>query len=119
MKRGAQLALEMLCEMGFWKEGEVAMTGRRIGRWRVVERGEREWLDGRGAREDVRRRRREAVVIHDGEGAVGSEDVYMRGGGGEERPVDELGRDAVAIADVGVPFDRMAAWAVAAEGMDA
>ena len=27
---------------------------------------------------DLRRRRREAVVIHDGEGSVGRDDVYMR-----------------------------------------
>jgi hypothetical protein len=33
---------------------------------------------GGGSERDVRRRRREAVVIHDGEGVVGSEDLFMR-----------------------------------------
>lgn len=98
------------------------MVEDRMGRWRVTERREREWRHegARSAREDLRRRRREAVVIHDGEGAIGSEDVYMRGGGYNEWPVEELHRDAVAIADVGIPFDRMAVWTtLAAENMEA
>jgi len=122
VKRKAQLALEMLCELGVWKEGEVAMMGGGIGRWRVVERREREQMDegARSVREDLRRRRREAVVIHDGEGAIGSEDVYMRGGGEDDGLMEDLHRDAVAIADVGIPFDRMAAWTtMAAEDMGA
>jgi hypothetical protein len=72
----AQLAFNLLCEMGVWRESSLPPQTRKGG-WRLMERqGANE---GRGASErDVRRRRREAVVIHDGEGAMGSEDIIMR-----------------------------------------
>ena len=44
-----------------------------------------EWgLRRQTAERDVRRRRREAVVIHEGDGVIGREDVYMRGADGQE-----------------------------------
>ncbi|KAH9873585.1 hypothetical protein IAQ61_004209 [Plenodomus lingam] len=103
-RRKAQLAMNMLCELGIWKEGQVARMGRRVGRWRVIGNVERDGQErGIGAEErerDVRRRRREAVVIHDGEGVVGSEDVYMRGG--ETGSMDDGGLESfVASLAVG------------------
>lgn len=65
------------------------------GAWRVA--GQRESAGEAGVDErDLRRRRREAVVIHEGDGAIGREDVYMRdeegrmGAGNERRRAEEL-----------------------------
>lgn len=72
----AQLALNLLCDMGVWRENSVPPRTSR-GSWRLV--GRRGGLQqGNVSEREVRRRRREAVVIHDGDGAIGNEDVYMR-----------------------------------------
>lgn len=72
----AQLALNLLCDMSVWRENSVPPRTSR-GSWRLV--GRRGGLQqGNVSEREVRRRRREAVVIHDGDGAIGNEDVYMR-----------------------------------------
>ncbi|KAF2850780.1 hypothetical protein T440DRAFT_424354, partial [Plenodomus tracheiphilus IPT5] len=69
VRRKAQLAFNMLCELGIWKEWRVERKIRRAGGWRVVGGVERRWQErGEEGERDVRRRRREAVVIHEGEG---------------------------------------------------
>ncbi|KAF1840540.1 uncharacterized protein K460DRAFT_349096 [Cucurbitaria berberidis CBS 394.84] len=76
VKHRAQLAFNLLCDMGVWTEYSLPPPTPR-GAWRLL--GRREWDFQRDAAErDLRRRRREAVVIHEGDGAVGREDVYMR-----------------------------------------
>lgn len=82
VKHRAQLAFDLLCETGVWREYSAPPTTPR-GSWRLL--GQREWgLRRETAERDVRRRRREAVVIHEGDGAVGREDVYMRGANWQE-----------------------------------
>lgn len=53
-----------------WEEVEVFEGGRESETLREDRDAEEE--------RDVRRRRREAVVVHDGEGRVGEGDVWMR-----------------------------------------
>lgn len=100
----AQLAFNLLCEMGVWREYEVvAPVAPRAG-WRLLGQRERSGL-GETDERDVRRRRREAVVIHEGEGAVGRDDVYMRdedGRMGSEgaRPGTERSRSEELIGEL-------------------
>ena len=88
VQRKAQLAFRLLRDHGVFREYGLsygyAGIEPRVG-WEDVEilpavpRGLREPLQEDGEEErDVRRRRREAVVIHDGEGRVGEGDVWMR-----------------------------------------
>ncbi|KAH9879250.1 hypothetical protein J1614_002689 [Plenodomus biglobosus] len=105
-KRKAHLALNMLCELGIWKEGQLDRIESRAARWRLVGNVERDGQErGVGAEErerEVRRRRREAVVIHDGEGAIGSQDVYMRGGEAGSADAEALESFITSLAVGGV-----------------
>lgn len=80
----AHLAFNLLCDMGVWREASLAPRTPRGG-WRLMESRAQVGMGG-GSEREVRRRRREAMVISDGEGAMGSEDVFMRDqdGGGRE-----------------------------------
>jgi hypothetical protein len=53
---------------------------------------------------DVRRRRREAVVIHDGEGMIGSGDEFMRGQEAMlnigELGVEDVDRESAEVHDL-------------------
>ncbi|KAF1946248.1 hypothetical protein EJ02DRAFT_367504 [Clathrospora elynae] len=69
----AELAMRLLGDMGLWRDSSLPPRGA----WRLMER-QAVYEQGVSPERDLRRRRREAIVIHDGEGAVGSEDVYMR-----------------------------------------
>ncbi|KAF1835425.1 hypothetical protein BDW02DRAFT_638609 [Decorospora gaudefroyi] len=66
----AQLAFNLLCDMGAWTPDDMRPRGSGRSVPGLGQAG--------GSERDVRRRRREAMVIHDGDGAVGREDVYMR-----------------------------------------
>lgn len=88
VQRKAQLAFRLLRDHGVFREYGLsygyAGIEPRVG-WEDVEilpavpRGLRESVQEDGEEErDARRRRREAVVIHDGEGRVGEGDVWMR-----------------------------------------
>lgn len=62
----AQLALNLLCDMGVWRDSSLAPRTPRGG-WRLMEsRAQAGGPTGSDERE-VRRRRREAMVISDGE----------------------------------------------------
>jgi hypothetical protein len=74
--RRARLAFNLLCEMGVWRESSLPPRPQRGG-WRLLERQGGHEGSG-GSEQDVRRRRREAMVIHDGEGAIGGDDVFMQ-----------------------------------------
>ncbi|KAI4926050.1 uncharacterized protein J4E92_006787 [Alternaria infectoria] len=78
----AQLAFNLLGDMGVWRDDGLLPNNRF--RWDVVQPGV-----GSGSQRDLRRRRREAMVISDGEGLIGSDDVYMRGPEMEEEHDDE------------------------------
>ncbi|KAH7399499.1 hypothetical protein BKA66DRAFT_565569 [Pyrenochaeta sp. MPI-SDFR-AT-0127] len=76
VKHRAQLALNLLCEMGVWREYSVPPPRPR-GSWRLL--GQRDWNVQRDTTErDLRRRRREAMVIHEGDEPLSRDDVYMR-----------------------------------------
>ncbi|USP77151.1 uncharacterized protein yc1106_04425 [Curvularia clavata] len=82
----AQLALNLLCDMGVWRDSSLAPRTPRGG-WRLME--SRVQTGGMGGSErDVRRRRREAMVISDGEGGM-AEDVFMRDQEGEDQQEDD------------------------------
>lgn len=71
----AQLALNLLCDMGVWRDSTLAPRTPRGG-WRLME--SRAQTGGVGGSErEVRRRRREAMVISDGEGGIASGDLFM------------------------------------------
>ncbi|KAF2118365.1 hypothetical protein BDV96DRAFT_542102 [Lophiotrema nucula] len=60
-------------------------------------------VHGTTSEQDLRRRRREAVVINEGDRPVSQEDVYMRGGNGElnnEQMAEGLQRLQQAVADI-------------------
>lgn len=79
----AQLALNLLCDMGVWRDSSLAPRTPRGG-WRLME--SRAQVGGVGGSErDVRRRRREAMVISDGDGGIAGEDVFMRDQEGEDQ----------------------------------
>lgn len=71
----AQLAFNLLCEMGVWRDTTFPPQIPR-GEWRLMESRGRVG-EGSGSERDVRRRRREAVVISDGEGGIGGREVFM------------------------------------------
>ncbi|XP_014558428.1 hypothetical protein COCVIDRAFT_94311 [Bipolaris victoriae FI3] len=78
----AQLAFNLLCDMGVWRDSSLAPRIPRGG-WRLME--SRAQVGGVGSSErDVRRRRREAVVISDGEGTIASRGVFARDHEGED-----------------------------------
>ncbi|KAG9188239.1 hypothetical protein G6011_02162 [Alternaria panax] len=78
----AQLAFNLLGDMGVWIDDSLlANNGLR---WDVVQP-----RTGGSSQGDVRRRRREAMVISDGQGLIGSDDVYMRDPGREEEQSDD------------------------------
>lgn len=91
VKRRAKLAFSLLCELGLIQE-VVAPRQRTWGingvDFRTLPRGHlRSRRRGRLGEDDVeerdlRRRRREAVVINEGDRPISQEDVYMRDGEG-------------------------------------
>lgn len=91
----AQLALNLLCDMGVWRDSSLAPRTPRGG-WRLME--SRAQASGAGGSErDVRRRRREAMVISDGEGAIAGEDLFIGDQEGGDRQDDSDSPD--------LPFD--------------
>ncbi|KAI4957681.1 hypothetical protein J4E86_004820 [Alternaria arbusti] len=78
----AQLAFNLLGDMGVWRDDGLLPNNRF--RWDVVQQPGM----GSGSQRDLRRRRREAMVISDGEGLFGSDDVYMREPEGEDEHDD-------------------------------
>lgn len=82
----AQLALNLLCDMGVWRDSSLAPRMPRGG-WRLMESRAQAGDVGSSER-DVRRRRREAMVISDGEGGIESDDVFMRHQEGEDQQDD-------------------------------
>ncbi|KAL6711800.1 hypothetical protein ACN47E_002843 [Coniothyrium glycines] len=101
VRHRAQLALNLLCEMGVWKDGDAVAPRSGRGAWRLVGDARR---GGEEQERDLRRRRREAVVIHEGSGAIGQGDLYMRdeegtmGMGDERRGTEELLEDLMRLA---------------------
>ena len=90
----AQLAFNLLCDMGVWREASYAPQTPGSG-WTLMERqGTATGLGGASER-DVRRRRREAMVISDGEGMIGSEQVWMR-----DQEEGDMGRDGDDFQDL-------------------
>lgn len=109
VQRKAQLAFRLLRDHGVFRERGLSYGYAGVeprGSWENVEilpvapRGLREPLQEDAEEErDARRRRREAVVIHDGEGRVGEGDVWMRDREGVmslDMEVGELVIDGVA-----------------------
>ncbi|KAL1795115.1 hypothetical protein ACET3X_006931 [Alternaria dauci] len=78
----AQLAFNLLGDMGVWRDDSLLPSHGL--RWDVVQPS----MAG-GSQDEVRRRRREAMVISDGEGLIGRGDVYMRGPEREEDQSDD------------------------------
>lgn len=78
----AQLAFNLLGDMGVWRDDSLLPNNGF--RWDVIQP-----RMGGSSQGEVRRRRREAMVISDGEGMIGSEDVYMRDPEREEEPSDD------------------------------
>ncbi|KAF2622724.1 hypothetical protein BU25DRAFT_401962 [Macroventuria anomochaeta] len=86
VQRRAQLAFRLLRDYGVFRERGLSYGYGGIEprvQWNDVEvlsagGGLREREDAGEDERDARRRRREAVVIHDGEGRVGEGDVWMR-----------------------------------------
>lgn len=90
----AQLAFNLLCDMGVWRDSSLAPQTPRGG-WRLME--SRGHVGGAGGSErEVRRRRREAMVISDGDGdgGIGGGDVFMSDQEGQGRH-DELNFDFI------------------------
>jgi hypothetical protein len=100
----AQLAFNLLCEMGVWRESRLPPQTQRGG-WRLMERQGANHENG-GSERDVRRRRREAVVIHDGEGVVGDEDIPLYDHDEFERTWAEVVRESRAVGSGDEEFDR-------------
>ena len=89
VQRRAQLAIQLLRDYGVFRgrglsygyeniEPRVQWDGVEIWEGGVESGGLREQGEGGEEERDARRRRREAVVIHDGDGRVGEGDVWMR-----------------------------------------
>jgi hypothetical protein len=78
----AQLAFNLLGDMGVWRDDSLLPNNGF--RWDVVQP-----RVGSGSQGDVRRRRREAMVIGDGEGLIGSDDIYTRDPEREDEHDDE------------------------------
>lgn len=81
----AQLALNLLCDMGVWRDSSLAPCTPRGG-WRLME-SRAQPGDMGGSERDVRRRRREAMVISDGEGGLAED--FMRDHEGEDQQEDD------------------------------
>jgi hypothetical protein len=77
----AQLAFNLLGDMGVWRDD--SLLPNHGFRWDVVQP-----RMGGGSQDEVRRRRREAMVISDGDGLIGR-DVYMRDPEREEEQSDD------------------------------
>ncbi|KAF2468236.1 uncharacterized protein BDR25DRAFT_305217 [Lindgomyces ingoldianus] len=125
VQRRARLAFNLLCDYGVVQEVVLPPTPRTL-------RAERRpdpnatltWLDGRTNRprnhegssaeeRDLRRRRREAMVINEGDRPVSQEDVWMRDGTGrmsseETRDPRELYADLRRLADALASADQTA-----------
>jgi hypothetical protein len=95
VQRRARLAFGLLCEHGVVQEVQLPATPRalRSSRSRRLQEGMRDAEgDDRGPEmrgledsieeRDLRRRRREAMVLHEGDRPVSQEDVWMRDGDG-------------------------------------
>ncbi|RII07547.1 hypothetical protein CUC08_Gglean008517 [Alternaria sp. MG1] len=78
----AQLAFNLLGDMGVWRDD--SLLPNHGFRWDVVQP-----RMGGGSQDEVRRRRREAMVISDGDGLIGHDDVYMRDPEREEEQSDD------------------------------
>ncbi|RMZ66575.1 Armadillo-like helical [Pyrenophora seminiperda CCB06] len=76
----AQLAFSLLCDMGVWREASYALRTGGSG-WTVIERQSLAAGLGGASERDVRRRRREAMVISD-------DDVWMRDQDDEDESQD-------------------------------
>ena len=68
--------------MGVWRDDPLLPNHGF--RWDVVQP-----RMGGGSQDEVRRRRREAMVISDGDGLIGRDDVYMRDPEREEEQSDD------------------------------
>ncbi|KAH7076668.1 hypothetical protein BKA63DRAFT_287318 [Paraphoma chrysanthemicola] len=105
----AALAFELLCAHGVFKDNYLP-SGRLRNGWRLHE-PPAEMGDSNAA--DLRRRRREAVVIHDGEidRPIGQEDVFMRDASGQmsSELQDAMARDEEEIwSQMGLSGQRRA-----------
>ncbi|RYN30570.1 hypothetical protein AA0112_g6771 [Alternaria arborescens] len=78
----AQLAFNLLGDMGVWRDD--SLLPNHGFKWDVVQP-----RMGGGSQDEVRRRRREAMVISDGDGLIGRDDVYMRDPEREEEQSDD------------------------------
>jgi hypothetical protein len=104
VQRRARLAFGLLCEHGVVQEVQLPATPRALRSSRSRRLQERDREDDRGPEmrgledsaeeRDLRRRRREAMVLHEGNRPVSQEDVWMRDGEGrfgtEEMQVNGL-----------------------------
>jgi hypothetical protein len=98
VKHRAQLAYNLLYDHNVLHESSLAPRLPRDG-WRLHEPPLNTPQGGVDA-QDLRRRRREAVVIHDGDvdRPIGQEDVYMRDEDGDlERRFQALGEDQIPL----------------------
>jgi hypothetical protein len=92
VQRRARLAFGLLCEHGVVQEVQLPATPRELRSSRSRRLQERDGEDDRGPEmrgledsaeeRDLRRRRREAMVLHEGNRPVSQEDVWMRDGEG-------------------------------------
>lgn len=97
VRRKAQLAFNLLCDHDVVT---LSVTPRAREGWRVHETAAIPRTNTLGdSSQDLRRRRREAVVIHDGDvdRPIGQEDVYMRG----EAEIAHLEREFQALTEAG------------------